>query len=261
MQLAIKDRIINNIRPNTLGLFDVWTENHSGKTVVVVQFASGPATPYYIRQFGRSEKGCFLRVGASAQPMSEEVIDTLMNKRHPIDLAVLTNSDQDLTFRQLKIFYEGKRLPLNDNFAKTLRLTTDDNRYNHFAGLLADENRFLFVSGVMPDRINPSSPERKSWAMFLLSTLCNGFWINRQFITKRIQKLSVGRGKIRNWLFPRSCARQLLMPLFTMIIRDRTLQFLKCFPTNSQSRLTADLLMNFRPTTFLPVFPVRAIQS
>ena len=47
---------------------------------------------------------------------------------------------QDLTFRQLKIHYEGNGMILNDNFARNLNLLTDDGKYNYNAYLLADEN-------------------------------------------------------------------------------------------------------------------------
>ena len=47
---------------------------------------------------------------------------------------------QDLTFRQLKIYYEENGIKLNDNFAKNLNFLTDEGKYNYNAYLLADEN-------------------------------------------------------------------------------------------------------------------------
>jgi predicted HTH transcriptional regulator len=50
IQLQIKDRLTNNIRPGMMGLFDIFTEQHDDKFVVVINLAGGTATPYYIKK-------------------------------------------------------------------------------------------------------------------------------------------------------------------------------------------------------------------
>jgi predicted HTH transcriptional regulator len=141
LQLQIKDRIVNNIRPGMLGLFDLFIEEKDGKQIVVLNLAGGPAVPYYIRKYGRSERGCFLRIGSAAQPMTEEHIERLMNRRRSAALTGGVSRHQDLTFNQLKIFYEGKGVVLNQHFAKTLDLTMPDGKFNQLAWLFADTNR------------------------------------------------------------------------------------------------------------------------
>lgn len=47
---------------------------------------------------------------------------------------------QELTFNQLKIYYEEHSLLLNDNFLQNLDLLTSEGKYNYNAFLLADEN-------------------------------------------------------------------------------------------------------------------------
>jgi predicted HTH transcriptional regulator len=140
VQLKIKDRLISNIRPGIMGLFEILTEERKGKTIVVVKLAGGLEMPYYIKQKGRSEAGCFIRAGSSAQPMSEAMIESLMSKRHPASLINMPSRHQALTFRQLKIFYEGKGKSLNEHFARTLDFRTRDGEYNQLAFLFADEN-------------------------------------------------------------------------------------------------------------------------
>ncbi|MDR0830489.1 MAG: putative DNA binding domain-containing protein, partial [Prevotellaceae bacterium] len=144
VQLKIKDRLVNNVRPSILGLFEIKLENHNDKTIVVTTFASGVEKPYYIKQKGRSEAGCFIRVGAAAQPMSEEMIDNLLNIRYPVSLANLPARNQDLNFTQLQIYYNGKQKPLSEKFAKTLDFYTPDGKYNQVAAIFSDENNFSF---------------------------------------------------------------------------------------------------------------------
>ena len=68
------------------------------------------------------------------------MIDEMYSRRVKTSLKELESPRQDLTFRQLKIYYEENGMKLNDNFAKNLNLLTSDGKYNYNAFLLADEN-------------------------------------------------------------------------------------------------------------------------
>ncbi|VGO22143.1 hypothetical protein SCARR_04224 [Pontiella sulfatireligans] len=70
VQLAVKDRLKNNIQPSIMGLFDLVLEKHDGKNVVRITIAGGQEKPYYLRKYGMTEKGCFLRVGSASEPSS-----------------------------------------------------------------------------------------------------------------------------------------------------------------------------------------------
>ncbi|MDR2835586.1 MAG: putative DNA binding domain-containing protein [Bacteroidales bacterium] len=140
IQLKVKDRLINNIRPSILGLFDIDLNVEDNKLVVVIRLAAGMETPYYIKQKGRSEAGCFMRIGSAVQSMPEEMISKLMTKQKPLVLINNPSRHQDLTFNQLKIFYEGRGIILNSQFAKTLDFLTTDGKYNQLACLFADKN-------------------------------------------------------------------------------------------------------------------------
>jgi predicted HTH transcriptional regulator len=147
LQLKIKDRLINNICPSIMGLFDVLVEEIENKAVVIVNLAGGTENPYYIKKYGRSEAGCFIRIGSSSQPMTEKMIEGFMSKRHPSSLAHMLSHHQDLTFRQLKIYYESKGLRLNEEFAKSLDFLTKDGKYNQLAYLFSDVNRISIRIG------------------------------------------------------------------------------------------------------------------
>ena len=139
-QLQIKDRIKNNIQPSTLGLFDVVVETIDNKEVIKVVISSGTEKPYYLRKKGRTPEGCYIRVGSSKERMTERMIEEMFARRIKNSLKEILSPRQDLTFRQLKIHYEGNGMILNDNFARNLNLLTDEGKYNYNAYLLADEN-------------------------------------------------------------------------------------------------------------------------
>ncbi len=139
-QLQIKDRIKNNIGPSTLGLFDVTVETIDDKEVIKVVISSGTEKPYYLRKKGRTPEGCYIRVGSSKEQMTERMIDDMYAKRIKANLKEIDSPRQELTFNQLKIYYEEHGLKLNDNFLQNLDLLTSEGKYNYNAFLLADEN-------------------------------------------------------------------------------------------------------------------------
>lgn len=138
--LRIKDRIRNGISPSPMGLFDVTIEQINHIPVIKIFIASGTEKPYYKTKFGLSERGCFLRVGTAAEPMTPEQIANLYQQRIHNSIHNIPSPRQDLTFNQLRIYYEEKGMHLNDQYLRTLELLTDDGILNYVAYLLADEN-------------------------------------------------------------------------------------------------------------------------
>lgn len=139
-QLKIKDKLKHNISPSCLGLFEVILETIEEQSIIKIIIASGRETPYYIKKNRMSEKGCYIRVGSSSEPMNQTMIEDLFAKRVRNSLGNIKSRRQDLTFEQLKIYYEEKGLKLNEKFASNLELLTDDGYYNYVAYLMADSN-------------------------------------------------------------------------------------------------------------------------
>ena len=139
-QLKIKDRLKNNIRPSALGLFDIVSEERDGKNILKVIVASGPEKPYHLKKYGMSEKGCFIRLGSAAEPMPQKMIDELFAKRTRNSISKIKAGRQDLSFSQLKIYYEESGHTLGKAFAKNLELLTENGAFNYAGYLLVDKN-------------------------------------------------------------------------------------------------------------------------
>lgn len=138
--LKLKDRIKNNISPSAMGLFDISEEIIDDKNIVKVTVASGIEKPYFKSKYGMTSKGAYIRVGTSAEQMPQEMIDRLFSMRTRNSIGRIVSNRQDLTFEQLRIYYDEHGKRLNDNFARSLELLTDSDKYNYVAYLLADEN-------------------------------------------------------------------------------------------------------------------------
>jgi predicted HTH transcriptional regulator len=111
-----------------------------GKDIIRIVISSGTQKPYYMRKKGMTEYGCFIRVGTSAQPMNESMIERLLAQRQTNTLSATAVSRQNLTFEQLHIYYNEHGLTLNEQFEDNLDLRSSEGAYNFLAYLLADNN-------------------------------------------------------------------------------------------------------------------------
>lgn len=140
LQLKIKDRIKNNIKPSTLGLFDIDIENYDGKNIIHITVANGKEKPYFLRKEGMTPSGCFIRVGSSVESLTENQIMEYYSKRTKNSLTKIASPNQKLSFSELKIYYLEQGYEISDNFLQQLNLFTEDNKYNYIAYLLSDNN-------------------------------------------------------------------------------------------------------------------------
>lgn len=144
-QNRIAQRISENICPSCLGLFDIVVEKREEcRYIIRIIVSAGSDRPYYLAKYGMSPKGCHYRVGASSRQMPEQMIRNLFSKRIATSLRTIISPEQNLSFRQLRIFYDERKLVLNDQFAQTLDFLTPDGKYNFIAYMMADNNHLTF---------------------------------------------------------------------------------------------------------------------
>lgn len=141
IQLAIADRLKNNILPSCLGIYDIILEEQEGKSIVHVHIAAGQEKPYYIRQYGMSPNGCYLRVGAGLKQMDEAMINGLFSSRTRTSLRnIVSPRFGSHNFQQLKIYYQEHDLEINETFLQNLDFYTAEGKLNMVAYLMADTN-------------------------------------------------------------------------------------------------------------------------
>ena len=138
----ISDIISNNIVPNPIEFIEVRLIYESGKYVVEVKVKKGKAL-YYINKYGRSSKGCYIRVGTSTRSMSEEQIEkTFLSYINIPKFSLLKERSpkQKLTFKIFKIYLDENRIYYNDdNFIENNNLINENEEYNYLAFLLSDQ--------------------------------------------------------------------------------------------------------------------------
>ncbi len=140
LQRKIKDRIISNIEPSVMGLFDIEVLEEDNKKYLHITIARGTERPYYLRGMGMTPDSCFIRIGSSNEKMSEHLINKLFRERTKDSLKNIKAPNQDLSFAELKIYYKEKGFDIGDNFERQLEFFTEDGKYNYVAYLLSDNN-------------------------------------------------------------------------------------------------------------------------
>lgn len=139
--LSIADRIRNNILPSAMGLFTVEIRQEEMRSYLVVTVAGGLERPYYLKKYGMTPNGCYTRIGTQASPMTQNMIDGFFSRRILNTLHNVVSPNQELSFTQLKIYYQEKGYDAAGSyFLKNLDLFTEDGKYNYAAYLMADHN-------------------------------------------------------------------------------------------------------------------------
>jgi len=76
----IANVIVNNILPNPQDLISIVAKLEEDKWIIEVKISKG-SDLYYISKYGRSSKGCYVRIGTSCCSMTEEQIEKIFIKK------------------------------------------------------------------------------------------------------------------------------------------------------------------------------------
>ena len=138
----IADMLENQILPDPRSFVELGTKFIDSKHVIEVKIQKGDGL-YYIKKYGRSSQGCFIRVGSTSRPMTEEQITTAYNKYldSKIKITEIASRMENPSFQYLKLLLTEKGFTINEaTFSRNFHLLTRDGTYNKMAELLADKN-------------------------------------------------------------------------------------------------------------------------
>ena len=143
VQKRIADIITMQIMPNPQSLIELGTKYIDGKNVVVINVKKGDAL-YYIKKYGRSAAGCFIRIGTTCRSMTEEEIERRFIKQMSASknsMRQMLSPTQNLTFNQMQAILNFKNVHFNiDTFEDNYNLKNDEGKYNYIAFLISDQN-------------------------------------------------------------------------------------------------------------------------
>ena len=70
----VSELIYNGISPNAKDFVELGSKYIDGKIIIEIRIAKGDGL-YYIKKYGRSSQGCFLRMGTTCRAMTEYEIE------------------------------------------------------------------------------------------------------------------------------------------------------------------------------------------
>ena len=141
--LKVSDIVTNQILPSPDNLVSVDSITTEGKPLIEIKVRRGRGL-YYVRKYGRSSTGCYKRVGTSARGMSESEIDSAMRELliARTDICEIPSRQSAFSFKELSLYYVSKGFHLNEEtMERSLKLRTEEGKYNLLSELLSDENR------------------------------------------------------------------------------------------------------------------------
>ena len=146
-QLLVKDRIKDKIAPSPVGFFEIIVEERENKKIIHVIVARGNEKPYYLKKYGMCPLGAFVRVGSSLSQLTEKQIFDMYSKRTRTSLINIVSPIKNLTFTQLKIYYEEIGYEINPNLYNQLNFKMNGGEFNYLAYLLSDQNSLVINVG------------------------------------------------------------------------------------------------------------------
>lgn len=138
----LADIIESQILPEASSFIELGTKFIKNKHIIEIKVRKGGSL-YYIKKYGRSSQGCYVRVGSTYRSMTEEQINTIHNKylNSKVKITEIPARTKNLTFQYLKLLLAEKNFTINeDTFAENFHLLTRNGEYNKMAELLADKN-------------------------------------------------------------------------------------------------------------------------
>ncbi len=102
--------------PNPQELIEIGTKYIENKQIIYVNVKKGNAL-YYIKKYGRSSNGCYIRIGSTCRSMSEEQIEKLHTKLLDanIKLIDIKTNKKKLSFEYLMMLFKDKGLSISDD--------------------------------------------------------------------------------------------------------------------------------------------------
>lgn len=113
----ISDIITDKISPRCVSFVKQYHEELEGKDIIRIEIKKGDKL-YYIKKYGMSENGCFIRIGSSCKSLTPDEIQDRFIKSLTIketNIIDIPSTKNDLTFKILKNYLISNNNHISDN--------------------------------------------------------------------------------------------------------------------------------------------------
>lgn len=159
----ISNMISDVIEPNITFNVSLEIKREEKKDIIVIKVLKGTNRPYYIKKYGMTEKGVFLRLGATNKPATREEIRQMIMEDNSITFETNVSINQNLTFEELNKEFDSQNITLNETKMKNLGLLSESNQYTNLAYIVSDQNPFQIKIAVYKDNNKVEFLDRKEF--------------------------------------------------------------------------------------------------
>lgn len=139
----ISDIITDQISPRCVSFVKQFHEIIDGKNIIKIEVKKGNQL-FYIKKYGLSEMGCFIRIGSSCKSLTpEEIKERFIKSLSNITTSIvdIPSRKSHLTFQILKNYLLSNNNHISDDtFLENYHLLTKEGHFNYLAEILADKN-------------------------------------------------------------------------------------------------------------------------
>lgn len=139
----ISDIITDQISPRCIEYVKQFHDIVEGKDLVRIEVKKGNQL-FYIKKYGLSENGCYVRIGSSCKSlMPNEIQERFIQYLtiRDVNITDIPSKKRNLTFKILKNYlFTNNNHVSDETFFENYHLLTKDGKFNYLAELLADTN-------------------------------------------------------------------------------------------------------------------------
>lgn len=139
ISLQISNMVRDAIKPDITMFLHYGTIEEDGKEIVVVDIQRGTDRPYYLAKKGMRPEGVYIRQGYSSVPATDTAIRRMIKETDGDHFEAMRCLNQDLTFETARKEFDIRKIELETQQMRTMKLIDQDNLYSNLALLLSDQ--------------------------------------------------------------------------------------------------------------------------
>lgn len=159
----ISNMISDVIEPNMTFNVSLDIKKEENKDIIIIKVLKGTNRPYYIKKYGMTEKGVYLRLGAVNKQATRDDIRQMIMEDNNITFESNISINQNLTFYELEKEFKEQNLSINEVKMKNIGLINDNNQYTNLAYIVSDQNPFSIKIAVYKDNNKVEFLDRKEF--------------------------------------------------------------------------------------------------
>lgn len=161
----ISNKLHDSIEPDISFLIAPRVEKQEGKDIIIIEVLQGTSKPYYIKSKGMTPEGVYVRLGATAQQATRDLIREMLIESSGVTFEKNISANQDLTFIYTERVFREKDIALGVREKKNLGIINNNNKFTNLGLLLSDQCPYTIKMAIYTNNTKTEFIDRKETAI------------------------------------------------------------------------------------------------